>query len=283
MKTDLHISKRLQALLPPQSDEARKRLEENIVKDGRILDPILYWNDGKRNVVIDGMTRWEIRQKHGIEKFQTVEVTTCGNTYEEVAEWIWDHQAGRRNLSREDIGRWYNNLKAARGGDKQTKVSNDTLVAAKKVSEKTGVSESTVKRAGARVEAIESLSKPAQKVAQDATDSEVKALAKLDEAGQGEVARAIRTGQASSVKEAIKLTGAKPAKEDKPKRGKPPTKPTRTQWFKQWEKAIGPVVRLVDKIANEVGEPKCQSKLVVHDHLNVATEEMMEWMGVEEK
>ena len=43
---------------------------------------------------------------------------------------------------------------------------------------------------------------------------------------------------------------------------------------------VGPVVRLVDKISDAVGEVNCESHTVVQEHLGVATEEMMEWMGV---
>jgi len=65
--------------------------------------------------------------------------------------------------------------------------------------------------------------------------------------------------------------------------GKPSTPPKqydRSYWFKQWEHSIGPLVRLVDKIAHGVGEAKSQSHKTVQDHLGVATEEMMEWMGM---
>lgn len=67
-----------------------------------------------------------------------------------------------------------------------------------------------------------------------------------------------------------------------PKRtGKPPKQFDKSHWFKQWQQAIGPVVRLVDKIAAEHGNSKCDSQKVVQDHLQIATEEMQEWMGVE--
>lgn len=60
---------------------------------------------------------------------------------------------------------------------------------------------------------------------------------------------------------------------------KPPKKNSRADWYKEWNSAIGPLVRLVDKIANALGE-QGESQKVVQDHLNVATEEMQEWLGV---
>lgn len=75
--------------------------------------------------------------------------------------------------------------------------------------------------------------------------------------------------------EPVDKTPEQPAK---PK-GKPPKQYDRSAWFKQWEQAMGPLCRLVDKIAAGVGESGGKSQKVVQDHLNVATEEMTEWMG----
>ncbi len=61
--------------------------------------------------------------------------------------------------------------------------------------------------------------------------------------------------------------------------GTPPKQYDRSAWMKQWTQAIKPVVQLVDKIAAGVGETGCGSQGVVQDHLNVATEEITEWMG----
>ena len=66
----------------------------------------------------------------------------------------------------------------------------------------------------------------------------------------------------------------------KGKKGKPPKRLDRSAYFKQWDNSIGPLVRLVDKIAEGVGEKHGLHHKAVHDALNTATEEMMEWMGV---
>ena len=70
-----------------------------------------------------------------------------------------------------------------------------------------------------------------------------------------------------------------------PRKGKgapagPPKQYDRSAWFKQWEQAIGPVVRLVDKIAGEVGERHDPHQEAIQRALNAATEDMAEWMGV---
>ena len=215
--TDLHISKRLKALLPALTSEERQQLKANIEADGRVTDPLLYWNDGKRNVIVDGMNRWAIIKDTAIPY---TSIALKFGSYEEAEIWILDHQLGQRNLLkpaaiRKVRGQLYNRLKGQQGGDhtsQEAKGQNVPLLgtAASQVATKAGVSEKTVKRDGARVAAIEGLTKPAQKVAEGATDAEVKTLAKLDETGQNAVARAVRTGQAGSVKEAVKVTGVKP-------------------------------------------------------------------------
>jgi len=50
-------------------------------------------------------------------------------------------------------------------------------------------------------------------------------------------------------------------------------------WLKQWTQAIGPVCRLVDKIAHGVGQPNGKEHKCIVEHLDLATEEMAEWMG----
>ena len=116
---DLHISQRLRKLLPPLTTEEKKQLKENIESDGEVLEPILYWNDGKRNVIVDGMNRWDV-VKGGEFDYSASEMEFA--SYEEVEIWILNHQLGRRNLLkpaaiRKLRGELYNRLKAPPGGD----------------------------------------------------------------------------------------------------------------------------------------------------------------------
>lgn len=298
--SDLHISKRLKALLPPLTDAERQQLKGNIESDGEILEPILFWDDGKKNVVVDGMNRFEIARK---ENLAYPCKSLCFESYEEVELWILNHQLGRRNLLapaaiRKIRGDLYNRLKRkdAGHGDQRSGGQIDTPIqdAAEEVAEKAGVSASTVKRDGARVNAIASLTKAAKLVAEKATHAEVKKLAKLSEVDQDRVARAVRVRQAGTVSEAIKLIGAKPPKgedadaERSPRKGKdkpaakPPRKLDRPACYKRWEQGIGPVVRLVDKIASDAGESNSEAHNAVHRHLDAATAEIAKWMEVEQ-
>ena len=70
---------------------------------------------------------------------------------------------------------------------------------------------------------------------------------------------------------------------EKPKsNGTPPRQLDRPAYYKQWDQAIGPLVRLVDKIAAGVGESGSHEHKLVQDRLNLATETMIEWMGVDQ-
>ena len=222
-ESDLHISERLRKLLPPLTSEERKQLKANIEADGHVTDTIFYWNDGKRNVIVDGMNRWEIVK--GTDIPYETDFMAFGD-YEEVEVWILNHQLGRRNLLKPSAirkirGELYNRLKRPdKGHGKQSskdakaecQIDTPPPSAAKKIAEKAGVSESTVKRDGARVEAIEKLTKAAQAISDKASDADVKALSKLSASDQNAVARAIRVGEASGILDAMKQGGHKSTK-----------------------------------------------------------------------
>lgn len=67
-------------------------------------------------------------------------------------------------------------------------------------------------------------------------------------------------------------------KPEKPKKNGPSKQYDRSFWLKQWETQIGPLVRLVDKIAHEVGEANSPLHERVQQHLEDATLEMTGWM-----
>ena len=283
---DLHISKRLKAILPPLTAKEKKQLEANLLADGRVIDPVLYWHDGKRDVIVDGMHRHPLAEKHGLS-YGVERVLADATTYEEAGEWIWDHFVGRRNLSREAMGKWYNQLKTSRGGDrksKEIKGTNDPLIdSAEHIAEKTGKSAKTVKRAGKRADTLEGCAPVIQRAVgsgtMKASDADLKTLAKLPKGDQQTIATAIRKKRAKSVREAMKLEGIK-APAAKPSKPKPPKRLDKKAYYQQWDQAIGKLLRLVDRIADGVGEKHGGSHDAVHDHLNNATDAMVEWMGV---
>jgi len=77
-------------------------------------------------------------------------------------------------------------------------------------------------------------------------------------------------------RQAAKLNGDPPPK----KKAKPGKKFDKPALYKEWGRTIGPLMRLLDRIGREVGEPESPSKEVILGQLDAATEEMGEWMQV---
>lgn len=282
---ELHISEELRKVLPRQLADERKQLAANIRKEGRVVSPILYWYDGKQNVIVDGMNRWEIVQEIDDQEIPYQTKKLDFKCIEEAEIWILENALGQRNLKkpadqRKVCAKLYNTLKQQRGGDRKSKGQNEPLIrnAAAQVASKAGLSVSTVKRRVNTEAKIEAMSQAAQAACEGATNADIDRMAKLSSSDQTAVARAIRTGQANSIRAAIKATGAKP--KAPAKRAKPSKKLEPPAYYKQYYKAIGPVVRLVDKIANGVGEKNSAKHKAVHAALNKATTEMKKWMGV---
>lgn len=78
-------------LLWPLSPMELRDLEENIVNDGRVLNPIIVWG----NVIVDGKHRYLIAKKHNLPF--VVEALAFADR-EAVIDWIISNQLGRRNI-----------------------------------------------------------------------------------------------------------------------------------------------------------------------------------------
>ena len=91
--SSLKIDPEFSAQILPLSFEELQQLEQNIIAEGRLLNPIITWN----GYILDGHTRYRILKKHGFIKFEVEEIQLA-NKYEALA-WICKNQLGRRNLS----------------------------------------------------------------------------------------------------------------------------------------------------------------------------------------
>lgn len=78
-----------------QTDEELEFLEESLIEEG-CRDPIIVWRQDNDLIIVDGMTRYPICRKHGIE-FKTIEKQFDNLTH--VKAWMCRNQLGRRNLS----------------------------------------------------------------------------------------------------------------------------------------------------------------------------------------
>ena len=108
---NLKIDPEFQNQIPPLTDDEYKQLEENILKEGKLLSPLIVWN----NTLVDGHNRYAILQKHPEICFSTMPLRF--ENREEAIAWICRNQLGRRNLSPEQkrylLGKQYEAEKKA--------------------------------------------------------------------------------------------------------------------------------------------------------------------------
>ena len=102
---NLKIDPEFQNQIPPLTDDEYRQLEENILKEGKLLSPLIVWN----NTLVDGHNRYAILQKHPEIYFSTMPLPF--ESREEVLAWICKNQLGRRNLTPEQkkflVGKQY--------------------------------------------------------------------------------------------------------------------------------------------------------------------------------
>lgn len=153
--SQLKIDPEFQSKIPPLQFEEEQQLEQNIVAEGRLLNPIITWN----GYILDGHTRYRILKKHGFIKFEVEEIQLA-NKYEALA-WICKNQLGRRNLSPERkkflLGKEYESTKLAVGAPLGSKHGirkcgqNDHIFTesrtCQRIASEHGVGEKTVRRA----------------------------------------------------------------------------------------------------------------------------------------
>lgn len=110
---ELRIDHEFEGKIPPLTAEEFQQLENNILADGVVINPIIVW-DG---VIVDGHNRYRIVTKHPKIRFSTCE-KTFSDRYEAIA-WICKNQLGRRNLTPAQrkylIGKQYEAEKASHG------------------------------------------------------------------------------------------------------------------------------------------------------------------------
>ena len=108
---NLKIDPEFQSQIPPLTNDEFKQLEENILKEGKLISPLIVWN----NTLVDGHNRYAILQKHPEIYFSTMPLQF--ENREEVLAWICKNQLGRRNLSPEQkrylLGKQYEAEKKA--------------------------------------------------------------------------------------------------------------------------------------------------------------------------
>ena len=150
----LKIDPEFQGKIPPLTFEELNQLEANILRDGRIINPIIVW----QGLIVDGHNRYTIAKKHPEIPF-TVHEKEFASRYEAII-WICKNQLGRRNLTPEQkkylIGKQYEAEKCVNGGDRKSSAAKsgghfDHLIKPEKTRERiareTNTTDSFVRRA----------------------------------------------------------------------------------------------------------------------------------------
>lgn len=198
----LKIDPEFQGKIQPLNFEEEQQLEQNILHEGRLLNPIIIWN----GFILDGHTRYRILRKHPLIAYQIQEIE-LDNRYAALS-WICQNQLGRRNLDPERkkflMGKLYESEKLARGGSKErahdengrftSMVQNDPLRAKRlstceRIAAQNGVGAATVKRAEKYAKGVDAAEDAVPGAREEiltgrikATDAEITALAKTPKA-----------------------------------------------------------------------------------------------------
>ena len=234
MSLHLAIGSEFASKIPPLREEELKQLEENILADGVIINPLIVWN----GVIVDGHNRYRILQQHPEIQFTTYE-KAFSDRYEAIA-WICKNQLGRRNLTPEQrkylIGKQYEAEKQSNGGDRKSSMKksvgqNDQLIERKhtrrRIADENNVNESFVRRAESFANGVDAAEAVEPGIKQSilsgtlkVTNQDVSAIAKASPEERPALVQQLR--QTKEPEKPEEKTKEKP--QDKPKPKSSPTK-----------------------------------------------------------
>ena len=221
----LKIDPEFQGKIPPLTFEELNQLESNILRDGRIINPIIVW----QGLIVDGHNRFTIAKKHPEIPFTTHE-KAFANRYEAII-WICKNQLGRRNLTPEQkkylIGKQYEAEKLNHGGDQKSNLkkstgqngqSIDKRWTRRRIADENGVNDSFVKRAEQFSKGVDAAEEAVPGTRQKVLSGEIKPTA----AEIASVARAPPEERPALVAEICKPKEQKPPKPPAQKQKAPP-------------------------------------------------------------
>lgn len=91
----LNIDPEFRDKIPPLSADEFSKLEENIISDGEVREPLVVWH----NTIVDGHHRWKIIQKHPEIPYRIKQMDFPDKWAAIV--WMCRNQLGRRNITDE--------------------------------------------------------------------------------------------------------------------------------------------------------------------------------------
>ena len=191
----LKIDTEFQELMRKLSEEEYERLEENIISEGRAINPIVVWED----TIVDGHNRYQICTEHDIP------YSVHGVHFENSAEaklWIIQNQYGRRNLTQHEMS--YLRGQMVLNG---SKVRSNRGAMVTRAAKSAGVSERTIHN---DINFAKTVDKMEPSVKGDilkgnikVTKGEVNRLSKVDKNTQKKVANKVKSGSQPSVSSAL--------------------------------------------------------------------------------
>ena len=214
----LNIDPEFRDKIPPLSEDEFSKLEENIVADGEVREPLVVW----RNTIIDGHHRYKIVQKHPEIPFRVKQMDFPDKWAAIV--WMCRNQLGRRNITDEQktalIGEAYKAQKlsqgnhAERGSDgKYLSAQNEHLGGrtAEKIAKDFGVGKETVKRAERFVDSLNEAERVSPGIKEAVLSGSVKApksviseIRNAPEEKKREAVEAIRKGDPETAKSILR-------------------------------------------------------------------------------
>jgi hypothetical protein len=262
-------------LFRPMTDEEFEQAKANNQADPNHerIPPVVVW-DG---IIIDGHHTHRIRENLRDGEGKPVKIRYAKMEFADrqaAMAYAIHAQIGRRNLDASQMAMAIAKLPKGTAGrpaeknrDKFDPISQPSRA---ELAEEAGIGRTTMKYA-------DKVNEQGAKAVQDAvvagevSVSDAAAIVDLPKTEQAKAVKAVKSGKAKTLKAAAKATKA-----DSP----PVSDPDCKALYKEWERAIGPLVRLVDRIAGQVNGKRGEHHKTVQEHLNAATEEMIEWMGV---
>jgi hypothetical protein len=255
----LKIDKEFESLCPKLSDEECKQLEANIKESRHVRDPIVTWRD----TIIDGHHRYKIAKKIGC----TFPVYPKQfDSREDVIDWIIDNQLGRRNLTDEAkrilIGKKYNRVKDAQGGDRKSNRHGVGLIgdAATYVAHDHDVNPRTVERAGKEAESFDKLAAALQtkhEAGELCTVPQLHRLAELPKLDQLDKYKQMQAGKKwSQVLPPDRKPPTKTKAPDKPK----PRPQVHSEMLKAFVKSLGSWQAKVDEHCDDLDMTAAEKK-----------------------
>lgn len=181
---ELRIDTEFASRIPPLTEAEFKQLEDNILADGVVINPIIVWN----GVIVDGHNRFRVLEKHPHIKYSVHEKSFDDRF--SVLAWICKNQLGRRNLTPTQkkylIGKQYEAEKASYGGDRKSEEAKSScqignLISQQKTCERiageNGISSRSVCRAESFSKAVDIAEEVEPGIRSDILSGSIKATA----------------------------------------------------------------------------------------------------------